>query len=295
MDTKKNEIMERAGQLFLRKGYHGTSIQDIAAACSMSKATIYKYLASKEEIGINVVLYTTERFLEEMRELSKRGELSPKERLRQCVLIWIKGFLKRTNFTDAMVYSFSPEQRELYVPLIHQARAQVFLEYAQMMEQAYPGVSEAASWELALNLNGLTREIAFLQMDEGAYPNPEETVDFIMDSLAAIAEARKNRPSLLGEEQLVRLKLRIGPRTDQHGPAARRKLLMKELRARILTDIPGEKQEEYLEAAELLEEESRKPVPRQVILDSLCVFLAQQNELSQTIQEWNDLFKGSLS
>ncbi|MGV9315367.1 TetR/AcrR family transcriptional regulator [Streptomyces sp. NPDC003691] len=47
---KHKAIMEAATGLFLRKGYPGTSMDEIAATAAVSKQTVYKHFADKETL-----------------------------------------------------------------------------------------------------------------------------------------------------------------------------------------------------------------------------------------------------
>jgi AcrR family transcriptional regulator len=49
-DTRREEIIAAARDLFSRKGYHGTSIPDIARAAGISTGLIYYIFPSKEKI-----------------------------------------------------------------------------------------------------------------------------------------------------------------------------------------------------------------------------------------------------
>jgi len=51
-DTRREEIITAARDLFSRKGYHGTSMPDIARAAGISTGLIYYIFPSKEEILI---------------------------------------------------------------------------------------------------------------------------------------------------------------------------------------------------------------------------------------------------
>ncbi|MFC3526142.1 TetR/AcrR family transcriptional regulator [Marinococcus halophilus] len=55
MDEKKIYIQQTAMQLFSNQGFFHTSVQDIAEACRMSKASIYKIFHSKEDILAQIV------------------------------------------------------------------------------------------------------------------------------------------------------------------------------------------------------------------------------------------------
>lgn len=47
---RRAELVEVATNLFLERGYHDTSIRDIARACPFNLAALYTYVSSKEDI-----------------------------------------------------------------------------------------------------------------------------------------------------------------------------------------------------------------------------------------------------
>ena len=49
-DAKRDAILAKAAELFARQGYNGASLADIAVACGVSKALLYHYCASKEDL-----------------------------------------------------------------------------------------------------------------------------------------------------------------------------------------------------------------------------------------------------
>jgi TetR/AcrR family transcriptional regulator, mexJK operon transcriptional repressor len=52
---KRRAIIEAATTLFLRNGYQGTSMDEIAAAAAVSKQTVYKNFADKEHLFSDIV------------------------------------------------------------------------------------------------------------------------------------------------------------------------------------------------------------------------------------------------
>jgi TetR/AcrR family transcriptional regulator, mexJK operon transcriptional repressor len=56
---KRRAIMEAATALFLRNGYQGTSMDDVAARASVSKQTVYKNFATKEGLFSDIILGIT--------------------------------------------------------------------------------------------------------------------------------------------------------------------------------------------------------------------------------------------
>jgi AcrR family transcriptional regulator len=49
-DLRREEIIDRAAELFQREGYFGTTLDDLGASIGLSKATLYHYFRSKDEI-----------------------------------------------------------------------------------------------------------------------------------------------------------------------------------------------------------------------------------------------------
>jgi AcrR family transcriptional regulator len=56
MATRRSELRREAARLFAERGYHGTSIGDLADALGVQKATLYAHIESKQDL-----LYETMR------------------------------------------------------------------------------------------------------------------------------------------------------------------------------------------------------------------------------------------
>ena len=50
MSARRSELTRLAARLFAEKGYHGTSIGDLAAELGVQKASLYHHIASKEDL-----------------------------------------------------------------------------------------------------------------------------------------------------------------------------------------------------------------------------------------------------
>jgi TetR/AcrR family transcriptional regulator, mexJK operon transcriptional repressor len=76
---KRRAIVEAATEAFLRKGYLGTSMDEIAAAAGVSKQTVYKHFADKERLFAEVVGATVDEasdpVQEELSTLEDSGDL----------------------------------------------------------------------------------------------------------------------------------------------------------------------------------------------------------------------------
>ena len=62
-ELKKQEIIEKAKEVFAKRGYYNTNIADISEKCGMGRTTIYQYFKNKDEI----FYCTIGDFLEELK------------------------------------------------------------------------------------------------------------------------------------------------------------------------------------------------------------------------------------
>lgn len=59
--SKHQAILDAAEMIFLRDGYLGTSMDDVAARSHVSKQTVYKHFGSKESLFVEIVTSMTSR------------------------------------------------------------------------------------------------------------------------------------------------------------------------------------------------------------------------------------------
>ena len=76
---KRQAILDAATEVFLRDGYLGTNMEEIAALSEVSKQTIYKHFESKEALFVEIVSSMTTRAGDAVHteiELEEGGDLS---------------------------------------------------------------------------------------------------------------------------------------------------------------------------------------------------------------------------
>lgn len=85
MAARKNTvIVATARQLFLERGYDGTSLDDVAAASGVSKTTVYNNFTDKEALFTAVIMEVTARAEAILTDLAVElapSDASPQERL----------------------------------------------------------------------------------------------------------------------------------------------------------------------------------------------------------------------
>ena len=83
-DLKRVAVVEAAARAFNERGYHNTSLDDIAAALGVTKPTVYYYVESKEQLLVECFRAGLERIREAFEEAS-RSDRTARERLERAL------------------------------------------------------------------------------------------------------------------------------------------------------------------------------------------------------------------
>lgn len=87
-DDKQAEIFAAAVSIFRQKGYHAASMQDLADAVGLQKASLYYYVSSKEDLLLSIYERLAGAFTRQLAELAA-SSLPPGDKLRRAVVIHV--------------------------------------------------------------------------------------------------------------------------------------------------------------------------------------------------------------
>lgn len=81
--TSKDEVLQKSLLLIWQKGYHDTSIGDLAAALGMHKSHFYYYFKDKEDLMKEVLNYMLEQFTQMLKRIVENPELDTAAKLQK--------------------------------------------------------------------------------------------------------------------------------------------------------------------------------------------------------------------
>lgn len=112
-ETKRNAVLSTAAQLFNERGYHATSLDDIAARLHVSKPTLYYYVKNKDEILIECVRRGLQMMQEGIEQTRKAGGKAI-DQLMACMRIYTRIVTQDFGMCVIRVSDdeFSPENRK---------------------------------------------------------------------------------------------------------------------------------------------------------------------------------------
>jgi len=97
MNRTKRKIFETSMELFAKKGYDVTSIEEITAVVGVAKGTLYYHFSSKEEI-FNFLVEQGMALLKNSVEIKTAKMESSIDKLKAVILIQIKILIKYESF-----------------------------------------------------------------------------------------------------------------------------------------------------------------------------------------------------
>jgi len=167
---KKQEIIRIAAKLFDELGYERTSMSTIASRVGGSKATLYGYFASKEEL-LRAVLD------QDVNEEADRlmGEFLAEKDLRSGLIRLGISYLSRHHARAASIRTVAnqPIAEEFYTNVLRPAWQRLADRFAEMMKEGR--LKFADPWTTAMHWKGLNEwdmlEKHLLSASSGTEPN----------------------------------------------------------------------------------------------------------------------------
>lgn len=101
----RNEILDASAQIFSRKGYHGTSMQDIADAVNLQKASLYHHVSSKQEILFELLSRGLQILTDRVEDAILSSD-SPDERLRRAIGAYLIALTEHQELTSVLLLEY---------------------------------------------------------------------------------------------------------------------------------------------------------------------------------------------
>ncbi len=146
--VREAEILAAAARLFREKGYHATSMQDLAEAVGMNRGSFYYYIRTKEDLLYRLMQAAMQSFIDALAPVVA-APLEPREKLRRAVETHLSVLSERIDAVAVLLHeikSLSPERQREIVALRDEYEAGI---RRILAEGAAMGVFDVASPKLA--------------------------------------------------------------------------------------------------------------------------------------------------
>lgn len=100
-EHRREEIIKAGEKLFLKKGLYGTTMDEIARKCELSKGTLYLYFSSKEQLYFEIVCRAMDRLYHTFVQTIE-GALTPLKSSHALVKVIIVFLKKKGNILESL-------------------------------------------------------------------------------------------------------------------------------------------------------------------------------------------------
>lgn len=114
----RDEILDAAAQIFREKGFHAASMQEIAQAVNLQKASLYHHVASKQDILLALLDRALDTLIEQF-ENDVNPQLPPPDRLRQAMQAYLQAMLDNRDLAAVLLLehrSLEPHHHASHIP-----------------------------------------------------------------------------------------------------------------------------------------------------------------------------------
>jgi len=111
--VSKEQILEAAAQIFSQKGYHATSMQDIADVVELKKASLYHHIANKQEILLNLLDRALDLVIQQVSEAIAGNAPAP-EKLRMAMRIYVDTLAIHGELSSVLLLEYRSLESEQY-------------------------------------------------------------------------------------------------------------------------------------------------------------------------------------
>jgi AcrR family transcriptional regulator len=101
----RDDILEAAARIFSEKGFHAASMQDIADAVNLQKASLYHHFSSKQEILLALLDAALDILIENLEEVVSQP-LPPDEKLRQAMISYLQTVADHQSFSAVLLLEY---------------------------------------------------------------------------------------------------------------------------------------------------------------------------------------------
>jgi AcrR family transcriptional regulator len=109
---QRAEIIQAAAQIFRQKGYHGTSMQDIADAVTLKKASLYHHVSGKQDILVSILDQALDLLIEDLDRVLAQ-ELPADLKVRQAMRVYIERLTQDPDLAAVLLMEHRSLEDEL--------------------------------------------------------------------------------------------------------------------------------------------------------------------------------------
>lgn len=260
---KMNEKARRdfAGfkEIIFSKGYMSVSMQSIADACKISKASIYKLFDSKEALLLELIKYNQRKMREISRIIHSETTLSKKEKFTKKIKLELEEFKENHKFLNMLSFEAFSQHSPIVIKHLRETRSIIMQRHKDIILSTYGESVAPYVWDLVIVLNGLMREFILMLAIEHKNIKLENAAEMIIGVMDRVSKKPCSIEPVLTDQLMDSYLF-----SSQDGYDEEKLVIsyLSKIKQELHALSNGEEKDDLLSAYELLNQELSKDEPR---------------------------------
>ena len=279
MVDKKQLIIKEAVNLFATKGFHTTSVQEIAERCHIAKGSFYNYFKSKDELLLSCFQSGFDMSAAVISEIEKDSSLNSREKFTKKILFIIELVTNNSNFIQMMIRE--PIHNIKGLDQLFQNMYMLYINwFGQRIRDIYPELPAKLLPDCTIFLESIFKGYVLILIRKPDAFEKERLASFILDRMDSVIQdlSETSEPLLknMPNEHLCG--------NHQDDPKQKFVNLLAETIEREKAD-KGDGASKNVEALQALQEEFLKENPSNILIESLLLLLEHSENTKPSIKK----------
>ena len=263
---KKQELMNAAVHLFSIKGFHQTSVQEIAHAVDISKGAFYKHYDSKESLLVSILNRYHDETLKGFNHLEIAADLAPIEAFAKKLAFELESILSDRDFYIMVFKDMPTDDNEQLTTLMQEMRSSSSRFHKDMLLQAFGNEITPFLEDLTIVLEGILKEYMITIILENRQLSIDKLSRFIASAVEAVT---MQLPSM---EPVI---------TEENEDAFSLDSLLADIETKI--KLYSKNTVHLLASLDLLRQELQQENPRAFLVDALTLYLIEEKQIEKEV------------
>ncbi|GAA0492391.1 TetR/AcrR family transcriptional regulator [Salinibacillus aidingensis] len=277
---KKNELMNRAIQLFSEKGFYQTSVQEIAEATGISKGAFYKYFDTKESLLIEILKLQYENMIKQASSMSQLEGMTRREAFIENMSHELEQWINNRDFFTVLFKNFPPNENKQVSEIMSKLKSSLVNLHRETLIDTYGEKIEPFITDIVIIFEGILKEYIITVILREKSVDVYQLASFIATVMDSIVNSLPYTEPVL---------------TDYLNPANPKERIldcldMIEDKLNNTNNITTDK-EKLLKAVQRLRKEMKTTEPQQFLLEALISYLNNEEILKKEVDVLDRLYK----
>lgn len=268
---KREQILLAAIRLFAEKGFHSTSIQEIADAAGVAKGSTYLYFKSKDDIMLSIFNDYYVKIFDEIMYAPAPG-VEPRDKFKARIRMQLEKFSEFRDFIKMQMREQFIHQNEEVKKAAMRMRIRGVVWMHDQIVEMYGEAVRPWALDCTHMFQAIIGGYMGMMIMHGLAFDLEEMAEFLMARLDDLAHGlmKGGQPPIMQAQNLAEF-LRCNPMNQ---PENKLQTVLREIREQVQEASSGEEAvEDLLSSLQVLEEELQKEKPKRVIVQGMLTML----------------------